>query len=263
MNPIRVAVFGAAGRVGQVLINDLPKEPELYLVGAIDLKASGGHVPLSSGSQIPFSNNLVDVLAATQPQVMVDFTIAAATMPAARTAAARGVNLVIGTTGLSPGDLQEMERLANYNKVGIVVASNFAIGAILMMHFAKIAAKYMDFAEIIELHHHLKADAPSGTALTTASAMAASRGKPFMPAADVEKHYASRGQNAGGINIHSIRLPGLMAHQEVIMGGSGQTLTIRHDTISRECYVPGVVLAIKEVIKRKGLVQGLDTLLNL
>jgi 4-hydroxy-tetrahydrodipicolinate reductase len=132
-----------------------------------------------------------------------------------------------------------------------------------MMHLAKIAAKYLDYAEIIELHHHLKADAPSGTALLTARAMAQARGKPFSLTADREKNYKSRGDEVEGATIHSVRLPGLMAHQEVIFGAPGQTLSIRHDTINRECYMPGVMLAIKEVVKLQGFVYGLDVLLNL
>jgi 4-hydroxy-tetrahydrodipicolinate reductase len=132
-----------------------------------------------------------------------------------------------------------------------------------MIHLAKVAGKYLDYAEIIELHHHLKADSPSGTALSTARAMAQAKGKPFSLPPEQRKTSASRGQQVEGITIHSVRLPGLLAHQEIILGGAGQTLSIRHDTISRECYMPGVMLAIKEVVKRQGLVYGLDTLLGL
>jgi len=144
-----------------------------------------------------------------------------------------------------------------------VVAPNFALGAVLMMHFAKIASRYMDYAEIIELHHHLKLDSPSGTALSTAKAMAQARGRPFSRPSEPEPPAPSRGEPVEGITIHSVRLPGLMAHQEVILGAPGQTLSLRHDTISRECFMPGVILAIKEVVKRQGLTYGLDTLLNL
>jgi len=144
-----------------------------------------------------------------------------------------------------------------------VVAPNFALGAVLMTHLAKVAARYLDYAEIIELHHLQKADAPSGTALATARAMAAARGKPFLQPSAPEKTSDSRGEPVEGVAIHSVRLPGLMAHQEVIMGGAGQTLSIRHDTTGRECYMPGVMLAIREVVKRKGLIYGLDTLLGL
>ena len=132
-----------------------------------------------------------------------------------------------------------------------------------MIHLAKVAAKYLDYAEIMELHHHLKADAPSGTALSTARAMAAARGKPFQHPPEQSKTSASRGEQVKGVTIHSVRLPGLMAHQEVDLGAPGQTPSIRHDTISRVCYMPGVILAIKEVVERKVLIYGLDTLLGL
>jgi 4-hydroxy-tetrahydrodipicolinate reductase len=263
MNQIKVVVHGAAGRVGQVLINTLYREPEIKLVGAVDIKASGGKMVLGDRSEVPFSADLEQILSTTQPEVMVDFTLASATMPAVRTALRHKVHLVIGTTGLSVDNIAEIDRAAQAAKVGAVVASNFALGAVLMMHFANLAAKYMDSVEIIELHHNQKLDAPSGTALSTAKAMAASRGKPFSQAVDEGKNYPSRGEKVAGVTIHSVRLPGLMAHQEVIFGGLGQTLSIRHDTINRECYVPGVLLAIRGVIKRQGLIQGLDKLLEL
>ncbi len=263
MDPIKVVIFGAAGRVGQVLINTLCQTPEVKLVGAVDVKASEGKLVLGNGSTVPFSENLELILTATHPDVMVDFTIAAATMPAVRVAAKSKVHMVIGTTGLTTDNMKEIDQLANTNKVGVIVAPNFALGAVLMTYFAKLAAKYMDYAEIIELHHNLKVDAPSGTALNTAKVMADYRGKPFSQAIDEGKHYPSRGEKVGGVTIHSVRLPGLMAHQEVIFGGLGQTLSIRHDTISRECYVPGVLIAIREVVKHQGLIQGLDKLLEL
>jgi len=132
-----------------------------------------------------------------------------------------------------------------------------------MIHLAKVAAKYLDYAEIIELHHHLKADSPSGTALSTARAMAQARGKPFSRPPEQGQTSNSRGEQVEGVSIHSVRLPGFLAHQEVILGAPGQTLSIRHDTISRECYMPGVILAIKEAVKRQGLIHGLDALLDL
>jgi 4-hydroxy-tetrahydrodipicolinate reductase len=262
MSPIRVVIHGAAGRVGQILLNTLQAAPELKLVGAVDIKLPGDSIALADGSQIPFSSNLEQLLKTVKPDVMVDFTIAKASLPAVRVASAQKVNLVIGTTGFTTENLQEMEQLAKTNGTGIFIASNFALGAVLMMYFAKIAAKYMDYAEIIELHHEKKLDAPSGTAITTAKGMAASRGKPFSQAVDEGKNYPSRGEKYNGIAVHSIRLPGLMAHQEVLLGGLGQTLSIRHDTIGRECYTPGVLLAVQAVVKQKGLVQGLDSILN-
>jgi len=261
---IRVVVQGALGRMGREVINALCHEPETQVVGAVELKVSEDYLTLPNGSgTIPFSSNLDYILTSCRPDVLVDFTTAQATMVAVPIATKHGVNLVIGTTGLTTDAISEIERLSIAHQVGAVVAPNFALGAVLMIHLAKLAAKYLDYAEIIELHHHLKADAPSGTALSTAKAMAAARGKPFCGPPEQAKTSPSRGEQVEGITIHSVRLPGFLAHQEVILGGLGQTLSIRHDTISRECYIPGIILAVKEVVKRKGLVYGLDTLLGL
>jgi 4-hydroxy-tetrahydrodipicolinate reductase len=262
MKPIRVAVHGALGKMGQTLTSALCREPEMQLVGATDIKATQDHLTLPDGSgRIPLSQELESILNNCKPQVVVDFSNAKAVMPLVRSTTEHGVNLVIGTTGMTAEDIEEIDRLAKAKGVGIVIAPNFALGAVLMMHLAKIAGKYFDFAEIIELHHEGKLDAPSGTALATARAMAQARGKPFStpPAAKSE----SRGKQVDGISIHSVRLPGLLAHQEVILGGAGQTLSIRHDTSGRECYMPGVMLAIKKVVKKKGLIYGLDSLLGL
>ena len=264
MQPIRVVVQGALGKMGREVASALCREPETKVVGAVELQVAEDRLPLPNGSgAVPFSSNLDYLLTSCQPDVLVDFTTAQATMPAVRIATKQGVNLVIGTTGLTTDELNEIDRLSQAHQVGAVVAPNFALGAVLMIHLAKIAAKYLDYAEIIELHHHQKVDAPSGTALSTAKAMAIARGKPFYHPSEQGKASASRGKQVEGVTIHSIRLPGLLAHQEVILGGPGQTLSIRHDTISRECFVPGVILAVKEVIKRKGLVYGLDLLLGL
>ncbi len=265
MEPIKVVVQGASGKVGQVIINALCHQSGIQLVGAVELGVSGDSLSLPDGSgSIPFSADLESILTSCRPDVLVDFTVVQATMPAVRIAVKQGVNLVIGTTGLTEEELGEIARLALAHQVGAVVAANFALGAVLMIHLARLAAKYLDYAEIIELHHHLKVDSPSGTALATARAMAAARGKPFQrPPAEGEEIPASRGEQIEGITIHSVRLPGLVAHQEVLLGGPGQTLSIRHDTINRECYLPGIILAIKEVVKRQGLVYGLDTLLGL
>jgi 4-hydroxy-tetrahydrodipicolinate reductase len=263
METIRVVVHGALGKVGREVVNAVYQEPEMRLVGAIDIKASGSYLTLPDGSsKVPISTD-VAILEKYQADVMVDFTIAKATIPAARAAAKLGVNLVIGTTGLTVDELNELGNLSKVNKIGIVAAPNFALGAVLMMHLAKIAAKYLDYVEIIELHHNLKADAPSGTALLTAKTMAQARGKPFSQPLDREKNYKSRGDAVEGATIHSVRLPGLMAHQEVVFGAPGQTLSIRHDTINRECYMPGVMLAIREAFKRQGFIYGLDVLLRL
>jgi 4-hydroxy-tetrahydrodipicolinate reductase len=263
MSQIKVLVHGAAGRVGQEVVKAVCREPDMKLVGAVDLKVSGDSLALADGSgSVPFSVDLAAILDSCQPDVMVDFTIAKASMPAVRIAAKHNVNMVIGTTGFTADELEEMQKLAEANEIGIAVAPNFALGAVLMIHLAKIAGKFIDHAEIVELHHDKKLDAPSGTSLMTARAMAEARGKPFLPPAAGEPT-PSRGQTVEGINIHSVRIPGIMAHQEVIFGTAGQTLKIRHDTINRECYMPGVLLAVKAVVKQKGFIYGLDKLLGL
>jgi len=250
--------------MGQEVVKAACNEPGMQMVGAVELQVSEDYLTLPDGSgTVPFSADLDYILTSCKPQVLVDFTVAKATMPAVRTAAEHGVNLVIGTTGLTTDEIGEIDQLAVAHKIGVVVASNFALGAVLMIHLAKVAAKFLDYAEIIELHHDRKVDAPSGTALATARAMAAARGKPFLQPSGQGEAPVSRGQSVEGVAVHSVRLPGLLAHQEVILGGQGQTLSIRHDTISRECYMPGVMLAIKEVVERKGLVYGLDVLLGL
>jgi 4-hydroxy-tetrahydrodipicolinate reductase len=264
MQTIKVVVHGALGKVGKEVVSAICRDKETRLVGAVDTNVNQNYLSLPDGSgQVPFSNNLESILTGTKPDVVVDFSITKATMPAVRVATASKVHLVIGTTGLSQADLTEIDGLAKTNGVGVVVASNFALGAVLMMHLSQIAAKYFDYAEIIELHHHLKADAPSGTALTTAREMTKSRGKPFLLPSENDPTMKSRGEQVEGIPLHSIRLPGLMAHQEVIFGIAGQTLSIRHDTINRECYTPGVLLAIKEVVKHQGLILGLAPILGL
>lgn len=264
MNPIRVVVQGASGRMGREVLNALCQETETQVVGATELKVSEDYLPLPDGSaSVPFSTNLEQILTTCQPDVLVDFSLAPAVMPAVRLATEKGVNLVIGTTGLTATDLEEIDSLSRAKKVGAVVAPNFALGAVVMMHLTKIAAKYLDYAEIIELHHERKVDAPSGTSQLTARSMAQARGKPFLRPVESKETQISRGEQVEGVNIHSVRLPGLLAHQEVILGAPGQTLRIRHDQISREAFMPGVILAIKEVVNRQGLIYGLDALLNL
>lgn len=263
--PIRVVVYGALGRVGKEVVNATCKDPDLKLVGAVDAKADGNSLPLPVGSgTIPLSKDMGSILTHTEPRVIVDFSTAEASMAMARVAVKQKVNLVIGSTGFSAENLEEIDRLARANGVGAVVASNFALGAVLMIHLAKMAAKYFDNVEIIELHHDQKLDAPSGTAVSTARAIAEARGKPFVhPKVQKETVAGARGAELQGVALHSVRLPGLMAHQEVIFGTSGQTLIIRHDTINRECYMPGVVMAVKKVVELKGLTIGLDKLLGL
>lgn len=265
MKPITVVVHGALGKVGREVTAAVCRDPDLEMVGAVDIQATEEHLTLlDTSKKVPLSSDLNSLLQSRHPKVLVDFTIAEASISAARIATKQGVNLVIGTTGLSDDSIKEIDQLCKANEVGAVVAPNFALGAVVLLHLAKTAAKFFNQAEIIELHHHEKADAPSGTALATARAMRQARGKSFVYSpTKTEKLSGSRGGQIDGVAIHSVRLLGLMASQEVIFGAPGQTLSLRHDTINRECYMPGVILAIKEVVKRQGLVYGLDALLNL
>jgi 4-hydroxy-tetrahydrodipicolinate reductase len=262
MEPIRVVVQGASGKMGREVISAVCRDPETEIVGAVDLNPPADVLSLPDGGSVPFSADLERIIEICRPEVIIDFSAPRSSMKAARIALPKGVRLVVGTTGISPEEVDEIRGLCLKYKTGAVVAPNFALGAVLMMHLAGIASKYFDNAEIIELHHEKKADAPSGTALKTARMMAAAREKPFCLPPE-KTPMESRGKKLDGIAIHSVRLPGLLAHQEVLFGGPGQTLSIRHDTISRECFMPGVMLATKEVVKRRELVYGLEPLLGL
>ena len=265
MEPITVLVNGALGKMGREVVAAISRDSELELIGAVDIKATQDQLTLADGSKkVPLSSNLKTLLESCRPKVLLDFTIAEAAMDAARLALKRGINLVTGTSGITDDGLKEIDQLARANKVGAVVAPNFTIGIAVLLNAVKDAAKLFDYVDIIEMHHHEKADAPSGTALATAKAMVQARGKPFLFSKTKKETLSGiRGGEIDGVAIHSVRLPGFVASQEVVFGGQGQTLSIRHDTIGRECYMPGVILAIKEVVKKKGLVLGLDTLLNL
>lgn len=262
---IRVVVNGALGRMGKEVMWGLSRDPGIEIVGAAEKQVTQMRLPLPEKSEsVPFSSNLGALLDSVRPDVLIDFTTYEACMAAARISLSHGVNIVVGTTGLAPADLKEIEELALKNNVGAVVAANFSIGAVLLQHYCKLAAKWFDHAEIIELHHNEKADAPSGTALSTARMMVEGKGGKFAYSPTKKETLGNvRGGQVDGIAIHSVRLPGFMASQEVIFGTLGQRLVLRHDAINRECYIPGVTMAVKEVVKRKGLVNGLDKLLNL
>ncbi|MBN1643915.1 MAG: 4-hydroxy-tetrahydrodipicolinate reductase [Dehalococcoidales bacterium] len=265
MKLITVVVHGVTGKMGREVVSAICREPGIKLVGAVDVDVSRDYLVLPDGSgKVPLSSALEGMLTALKPDVMIDFSVAKAALPAIQIALKKKVYVVSGTTGLTNTDLAKIDKLAKANGVGAIVASNFALSAVVMMHLAGIAARYFDYAEIIELHHNTKADAPSGTAISTAKAMAQAKGKPFnkLP---VEKGRTlkSRGEQVRGIPIHSVRLPGLLAHQEVLLGAMGQTLSIRHDTVGRDCYMPGVMLSVKAIVGLKGLTVGLGPILGL
>lgn len=265
MNPLKVVVNGALGKMGQEVIGALCRDPVLEVITAVDIKAESGELPLPGSSRsIPLFPNLETALDHHQPDVIVDFTTASAVMPAARTAAKHKVGLVIGTTGLSTDNIEEIKTLCLENGIGAVVAPNFSLAAVVMIHLARIAARFFDSAEIVEMHHDQKADAPSGTALATARAMLESRGKAFTHATAVNESVGgSRGGELEGVALHSVRLPGMLAHQEIIFGAPGETLRVRLDQINREAFMPCVILAIKKVVETKEAVFGLNQLLGL
>ena len=261
----KVIVTGALGRMGRETLAALAKEQDLDLAGGVSPRASEEYLDLpGGGGLIPIGRDLEAIINRVRPQVMVDFTHPGAVMDNVRIALKHKVAVVVGTSGVTQDNLAEIEKLTAEAGVACVVAPNFAIGVNLMMHFARIAAKYMSAAEIIELHHDKKVDAPSGTAVATAREMIAARGSSFDEANTTTILMdGARGASEGGIHVHSVRLPGLVAHQEIIFGGLGQILTLRHDSISRESFMPGVILAVREVSKRSGLVYGLDRLMGL
>ena len=261
MAAIRVVVRGASGKMGQEVIAAVGAAPGLELVGAVDLEPPSDRLKLPDGSSIPFSADLESILSQQKPDVLVDFTVASAVMPAVRAAFRHGARPVIGTSGLKQEEINEIDELAREYGLGAAVVPNFALGAVLMMHMARIAARHMDSAEIIEQHHPAKLDAPSGTAVATAEGMLKARGKPFNK--PITRESESRGKDYEGIAVHSLRLPGIIARQEVIFGGPGETLSIKHDSVDRKCFMPGVILAIREIRKHEGLVYGLEGLLGL
>ncbi len=263
--PIRVVVNGALGRMGQEVGRAVLADAELRFVGAAESNAPQPYLPVPDYPElIPLSSNLAELIDKSCPDVVVDFTNARVSMEAVRVALPRNVRMVIGTTGLSEADLDEIRRLCELHQVGSVVAANFTLGAVLLMHLAGIASRFFANAEIVEMHHDKKLDAPSGTALATARMMAEARGSRFTyPKTERTVLPGVRGGEVDGITIHSVRVPGVMAAQEVLFGGQGQTLLLRHDATSRESYMPGVIMAIKEVVKTRSLVVGLDKLMGL
>lgn len=232
-------------------------------MGSITCDAVEADVELELAARLGRGDEL-DQLRANHVDVAVDFTVPAAVADHALYCIDNGIHVVVGTSGLTDEDLEEIARRAAETDVGVVVVPNFAVGAVLMMRFASEAARFFQRAEIVERHHERKLDAPSGTALRTAAAMNEQRREPWVAAADDDDAVAAaRGTSVGGIRLHSLRVPGSVAHQEVVLGGRGETLTIRHDSLDRSSFMPGVILAIKKVVALRGLTVGLEHLLGI
>lgn len=263
-DPIRVAVCGIFGRVGTTVAHAVAREDDLALVGGVDVIASDDGFSAANGQTIATDTDLPTLLARTKVDAIIDFTRADAARVNIRTALEHGVHAVVGTTGMEIAEVQELGELAATNNVGLVVAPNFALSAVLMMHVSKLIGKHMDSCDIVEYHHERKIDAPSGTALQSAIDIREARGSDFISVPTEKETLAgTRGGVHGGINVHAVRLPGMVAHQQIVFGGLGQTLTIRQDSTSAESFVPGVLLAVREVQNLKGLTHGLDALLGL
>lgn len=260
-----VLVNGACGRMGQAVLKAVQDDKDLKLIGAVDIKggADTGELVGLAPNGILVETDLAAALERLKPEVMIDFTRPDVVFGNVVTALKHKVSPVVGTTGLSDAQEEEIKRLSVANGTPAFIAPNFAIGAVLMMVMCRQAAKYMPDVEIIELHHDNKLDAPSGTAVQTAAMMAEVRKAHHQGHPDEkEKLSGARGADYEGMHIHSVRLPGYVAHQEVIFGGLGQTLTICHDSMNRESFMPGVVLAAQKVRGLTGLTIGLDKLLE-
>lgn len=271
-NPIPVVVNGACGKMGREVVKAVAQAQDMTLLGALDrspeyIGQDIGEVVGCGPLEVPVLKDMEGTLcmAAQEKQlaVMVDFTHPDSVYDNVRSAIAYGVRPVVGTTGLSGEQIQDLAEFAEKASIGCLIVPNFSIGMVLLQQAAIQASQYFDHVEIIELHHNQKADAPSGTAIQTAQ-MLAELGKIYNPQAvqETEKLPGARGSLADeGIRIHSVRLPGLIAHQEVIFGAPGQIYTLRHDTTDRSCYMPGVLLAIRKVLPLKSLVYGLEKIL--
>ncbi|MGM7683686.1 4-hydroxy-tetrahydrodipicolinate reductase [Cytobacillus sp. Hm23] len=262
---INIVLAGPRGRMGKEALHLIHNTKEFSLVGAVDRKHDGQLISDINGlpnMDTPIYTNLENCLQAHQADVLVDLTTPEIGKRHTEIALQYGVRPVVGTTGFSAEDLARVTELAASKKLGTIIAPNFAVGAVLMMKFSQMAAKYFPDIEIIELHHDQKLDAPSGTAIKTAQLISAEREAKQQGHPDEHEAVAgARGANIDGMHIHSVRLPGLIAHQQVLFGGNGQTLTIRHDSYNRESFMTGVKISIETVMKLDHLVYGLENII--
>lgn len=265
MDTIRIIVCGVAGKMGRSIIKNIAAAPDLKLTGAVDLIKTGEDAGELAGIQplgLTITNRLQELMATGNADVMVDFTSPLTVMDNIHCALQHRVVPVVGTTGISEEELKTVRQWVSRYGTGAIVAPNFAIGAVLMMKAAQMCARYMKAVEIIEMHHDEKLDAPSGTACKTALLIHDAAGQMQPAREELEKVPGVRGGRIAHIPVHSIRLPGLMAHQEVVFGGEGQMLTIRHDAINRDCFIPGLLMAIRHAHGNTELIYGMENLLD-
>ena len=263
MTPVKVVVNGVMGRMGQEVLKTLCIEDDLVPCGGSDLLAKDEAMvlPDNSGS-IPVSISLEEVISSAD--VVVDFSNADGAISVIRTASVNKVNVVVGSTGLNDDQIKEADLLAHENQICIIIAPNFAVGAVLMTYVAGLVSRFFNYVDLTEMHHEAKIDAPSGTALAIAKSVINGKNGTFIsPKAEKELVLGTRGGTLDGVSIHSVRMPGLVAHHELVFGANGQTLTIRHDSINRESFMPGVIMAIRRAVGTPGLIVGLDKIMGL
>lgn len=262
---MRVLVSGAGGNMGREVVRAVMAEEDMELVAAVDPREVGKDIGEICGLTrlgIDVTEDLNSALKNIKTDAVVDFTSPFAVMKNIETIIDNGVDLVVGTTGITNADVERIKKRAGKKGVKGVIAPNFALGAVLMMKVSRMISRYFDSVEIIELHHDKKVDAPSGTAIKTAQMILEERGfeSPSLPE-EIEKIEGVRGGELEGIKIHSVRLPGMVAHQQVIFGGLGQTLTVRHDSLNRTSFMPGVIMALRKLPEIEGIVFGLEHLI--
>lgn len=264
---IKVAIAGARGRLGSAALQAIIAAPDMDVVAALDYKYDGLYLHNSMITEesegVPIYTSLAQLAADTQPDVLLDVTDPDAVFNNVREAIALGICPVVGTSGLSKEQIEILTELSTATQVGCIIAPNFSIGAVLMMKFSVMAARYLGDVEILEMHHDRKLDAPSGTAVKTAEMITKVREPHLQGHPEEQEHQAgARGADVEGMKIHSIRLPGLLAHQQVLLGGEGELLTIRHDSFDRNCFMPGILMATRDVMARKDLVYGLENIID-
>lgn len=264
---IKVAIAGARGRMGTAAVKAISEATDMEIVAALDYKYDGlfiqGEEVSEDDSGIPIFTSFDSLVEKENPAILLDLTAPEAVYDNMHNAIRHGVHPVVGTSGLSSENIQKLTAFSSDKQVGGIIAPNFSIGAVLMMKFSAMAAKYLTDIEIIESHHDQKLDAPSGTAMKTVEMISAVRNphKQGHPE-EQEQLEGARGADVEGMKIHSVRLPGLLAHQEVLLGSEGELLTIRHDSFDRSCFMPGILVAIRNVVDRTELIYGLEHIID-
>ena len=251
--------------MGSTVLDAVEQQDDMVPVGGANGIAGGNRTVMTAdGVELPLASGLDALLETVRPDVVVDFTNAEGGKAAMLTCIENGISCVSGSTGITPDELGVIGEKAASAGVGVISASNFALGCVVLIHLARIASSYFDYADVIESHHEMKIDAPSGTALSIVQAMLEGKGGDFdQNIVETELLEGTRGGSTGGINVHSARMPGRVARHEVVFGALGQTLTLLHDSVSRDSFMPGVMLAIRRVVNEKSMIVGLDNVLGL